>query len=336
MKKPAYPGPLVGKIFRKIAPRIGAKVVMEREWNIAGQIIYASGQKRYFRYSSLDLNTLGASEISKDKDYANFFMKRMGYPTIPGKTFFAPAWAEAINSPRGIDAAYAYAQSIGFPVIVKPNSGSQGKGVAFVYTRRDFYSAMRRVFKLDRVALVQQPVSGRDYRIVVLDDKVISAYERIPLSVTGDGTADIRELLDKKQRVFFGSSRDTRLRPEDPRIKEKLARARLTLKSVPEQGQHVVLLDNANLSSGGDAIDVTDAMHPEFRRIAIALTRDMGLRLCGVDLMIDGDITKTLGQYWVLEINSAPGLDHYVKTGKTQQKIVEDMYLEVLKHMEHR
>lgn len=172
---------------------------MEREWKIAGQIIYASGQKRYFRYSSLDPNTLGASEISKDKDYANFFMKRMGYPTIPGKTFFSPAWAEAINSPRDIDDAYAYARSIGFPVVVKPNSGSQGKGVAFVYTRRDFYNAMRRVFKLDRVALVQRLVLGRDYRIVVLDDKVISAYERIPLSVTGDGIADIRELLDKKQ-----------------------------------------------------------------------------------------------------------------------------------------
>lgn len=335
MKKPAYPGPLVGKIFRKIAPRIGAKVVMEREWNIAGQIIYPSGRKRYFRYSSLDLNTLGASEIAKDKDYANFFMKRMGYPTIPGRTFFAPKWAEAIGSPRGIDAAYAYAQSIGFPVIVKPNSGSQGKGVALVHTRRDFYSAMRRVFKLDRVALVQTPVSGRDYRIVVLDDKVISAYERIPLNVIGDGKSSIRALLDKKQRRFLGSSRDTRLRLEDPRIRAKLARQRLTLESIPARGQRIFLLDNANLSAGGDAVDVTDAMHAELREFAVKLTRDMGLRLCGVDLMIDGDIGKPPKKYWVLEINSAPGLDHYVKTGKAQQKIVEDMYLEVLKHMEH-
>lgn len=334
MKKLAYPGPLVGKIFRKIAPRIGARVVMEREWNIAGQIIYSSGQKRYFRYSSLDLNTLGASEISKDKDYANFFMKRMGYPTIPGKTFFAPKWAEAIDSPRGIDAAYEYAQSIGFPVIVKPNSGSQGKGVALVHTRRDFYAAMRRIFKLDRVALVQTPVSGRDYRIVVLDDKVISAYERIPLSVVGDGKSTIRALLDKKQRHFLGSSRDTRLKPEDPRTKAKLARQQLTLESVPARGERMFLLDNANLSAGGDALDVTDAMHSGFRQFAVKLTKDMGLRLCGVDIMVDGDISQPPAKYWVLEINSAPGLDHYVKTGQAQKKIVEDMYLEVLKHME--
>ncbi|MDE1924681.1 MAG: cyanophycin synthetase [Patescibacteria group bacterium] len=334
MKKPAYPGPLVGKIFRKIAPRIGAKVVMETEWNIAGQIIYKSGKKRYFRYSSLDLNTLGAAEISKDKDYANFFMKRMGYPTVPGKTFFAPKWAEALESPRSLDAAYAYAQEVGFPVIVKPNSGSQGKGVALCHTRRDFYSAMRRIFKLDRVALVQTPVKGRDYRIVVLDDKVISAYERIPLNVIGDGHSTIAELLEKKQRRFSTSSRDTRLRMEDPRIKAKLAREKLTLQSVPVKGQRVYLLDNANLSAGGDAVDVTNTMHPGFRQFAIKSAEDMGLRLCGVDLMIEGDITKSPEKYWVLEINSAPGLDHYVKTGKAQQKIVEDMYLEVLKHME--
>ncbi|OGG67812.1 hypothetical protein A3C95_02200 [Candidatus Kaiserbacteria bacterium RIFCSPHIGHO2_02_FULL_56_30] len=334
MKKTTYPGPLVGKIFRKIAPRIGAKVVMEREWNIAGQIIYQSGQKRYFRYSSIDLNTLGASEISKDKDYANFFMKRMGYPTVPGRTFFAPNWAEAIGSSRGIDAAYEYALSIGFPVIVKPNSGSQGKGVALVHTRRDFYSAMRRIFKLDRVALVQTPVTGRDYRMVVLDDKVISAYERIPLSVVGDGKSSIRKLLKKKQSGFSSSSRDTRLHTKDPRIKAKLAREHLTLESIPTRGQRIYLLDNANLSAGGDAVDVTNTMHPEFRAFAIRLTKDMGLRLCGVDLMVDGDIAKSPEKYWVLEINSAPGLDHYVQTGKVQQKIVEDMYLEVLKHME--
>lgn len=309
---------------------------MEREWNIAGQIMYPSGQKRYFRYSSLDLNTLGASEISKDKDYANYFMKRMGYPTIPGQTFFAPRWAAAIGSLRGIDAAYRYAQKIGFPVIVKPNSGSQGSGVALVHTRRDFYSAMRRIFKIDRVALVQTPVHGRDYRVVVLDDKVISAYERIPLSVIGDGTSNIQKLLKKKQDVFSSSSRDTQLRTEDPRIKAKLAREHLTLESIPTQGQRLYLLDNANLSTGGDAVDVTDAIHPKFRALAIKLTKDMGLRLCGVDLMVEGAISELPGTFWVLEINSAPGLDHYVKTGKAQQKIVENMYLEVLKHMEHR
>jgi len=80
--------PILGEIFEKIAHQIGAVVVMEPKWNIVGQINFRNGRKRYFRYSSLDLNPLGSSEIAKDKDYANFFMERMGYPIVPKSGVF--------------------------------------------------------------------------------------------------------------------------------------------------------------------------------------------------------------------------------------------------------
>jgi len=328
--------PLLGRVLQKIALKIGATVVMEPVWGIVGQIIFKNGRKHYFRYSSLDMNPLGASEVAKDKDYANFFMERMGYPTVPGKTFFSKEWARAIGSRRDIDAAYRYATTLGFPVVVKPNSGSQGVGVSFVYTQREFYRAMRFVFKRDRVGLVQRVVGGKDYRIVVLDNRVISAYERIPLNVIGDGKATIYQLLQKKQRHFVASSRDTLIKLNDPRITEKLKRQQLSLRSVPTRGERVYLLDNANLSSGGDSRDVTSNIHPAFKKIAVRLTKDMGLRLCGVDLMVSGDISERLCTYRVLEVNSAPGLDHYAKIGRAQERIVEDLYLEVLKSMERR
>lgn len=320
-------------MFKKLAPRIGAKVLMEPEWEIAGQITFRNGRRRYIRYSSIDLNPLAASDIAKDKDFANFFMKKMGYPTIEGKTFFVDWWAKTIHSKRGIDEAYAYARRLGFPVIVKPNSGSQGVGVALVHNAREFYPAMRTIFMHDRVGLVQRPVYGTDYRIVVLDDQVISAYERQPLSVLGDGASTIRKLLLGKQIFFKRTGRDTRLNLDDPRIILKLKRQGLSFKSVPEKGKRIYLLDNANLSAGGDAVDVTESIHPEFKKIAIRLTRDMGLRICGVDLMVEGDISKKPGKYWILEINAAPGLDHYVKIGRAQEKIVENLYLKVLKSM---
>lgn len=333
MKKQVV-SPLLGKVLQKVASKIGAIVVMEPKWGIVGQVIYKSGQKRYFRYSSLDINRLGSSEIAKDKDFATFYMKRMGYAVIPGKTFYSDHWAKVIGSRDNIDIAYKYAQKLGFPVIVKPNSGSQGMGVTLANNRRQFYRAMRFIFKRDRVALVQRPVRGKDYRVVVLDKRVISAYERIALNVIGDGVSTIRRLLEKKQRNFAASSRDTRIKIDDPRISEKLKRQGLSLLSVPKKGERVYLLDNANLSSGGDSVDVTNKIHPEFRKIAVGLTKDMGLRLCGVDLMVSGDISQKPGVYWILEINSAPGLDHYVKMGRAQEKIVESLYLEVLKSME--
>lgn len=329
---------VLGKLLRKIAPCIGATIFLEPEWEIAGQITFKSGKKSYFRYNTLDLNPVGASDIAKDKDYANLFMQRLGYPVVPGsKTFFSKEWAQAIGAPqRMIDNAYTYSKKLGFPIVVKPNSGSQGSGVAIVHNRREFYRAMRAAFKLDRVVLVQRPVRGQDYRLVVLDDEVISAYERIPLNIVGNGKTSIKQLLQIKQCQFINSKRGTRIKIDDPRIAEKLKRQKLTLRSVPSPEKQIFLLDNANLSSGGDAIDVTTSVNPAFCQLAIQLTKDMNLHLCGVDLMVDGRINEPPipGKYWVLEINAAPGLDHYAKTGKAQEKIVEELYLKILRSLD--
>ncbi len=324
---------LLPKLLKKIAPKIGAKVFVEPKWGVAGQITFKNGRKRYFRYNTLDLNPVGASDIAKDKDYATLFMKRMGYRTVQGSAFYSNDWCKAIGSKRNIHAAYAYACKLGLPVIVKPNEGSHGSSVFLVVSKQEFMRAMQNIFKEDRVALVQRVVRGKDYRIVVLDNAVISAYERIPLSVVGDGFSSIKELLKKKQKRFRAGGRDTRIRLDDIRIAHKLGVQRLALRSVPERGKRVYLLDNANLSSGGDAVDVTKSIHPEFKKIAIKLTRDMGLRLSGVDIMVAGDIRSAPKKYWILEINAAPGLDHYVQTGLAQQKIVENLYLKVLKSL---
>ena len=335
MKKAKKEGPILGTIAKKLAPRLGAKVLLEPKWGIVGQIIFKNGRHSYFRYNTLDLNPVGSSDIAKDKDYANFFMNSMGYPIVPGgKTFYSDEWAKAIGAKNSdIHAAYAYAEKLGFPVIVKPNGGSQGFGVALVHNKREFYRALKIAFTSDKVVLVQRQVQGKDYRIVVLDDKIISAYERIPLNVIGDGKSTITQLLKKKQRTFVATSRDTQIDTEDPRIILKLKRQGFKLASIPLKGSKVFLLDNANLSTGGDSVDMTGKVHPVFKKIAINLTKDMGLRLCGVDLMIDGDITEKPNKYWVLEVNAGPGLDHYAKIGKQQQKIVEDLYFEALKHL---
>jgi D-alanine-D-alanine ligase-like ATP-grasp enzyme len=337
MKKNKKESLVLARVLQKIAPRIGASVLIEPEWEVVGQITFKSGNHSYFRYNTLDLNPMGGSEIARDKDYSNFFMEKMGYSIVPGsKTFFSDSWGRAIGSPRrNIDAAYNYAKKLGFPVIVKPNSGTQGTMVSLVHNRQEFYRAVRAILKKDRLVLVQQPVVGKDYRVVVLDDRIISAYERIPLNVVGDGKSTILQLLKVKQSQFIASSRDTMIKKEDPRILVKLKHQKLSFRSVPKKGQRVYLLDNANLSTGGDSVDVTNQVHPEFKKLAVRLTKDMGLRLCGVDLMIDGDISQKPNVYWVLEINSAPGLDHYSKIGKAQEKIVEDLYTEVLRHMEH-
>ncbi len=327
---------LVAQLLKKLAPRIGARVILEPKWNVVGQIAFKSGCKRYFRYSTLDLNRMGASEIARDKDYAKFFMKKMGYRVIPGKAFCSPSWARKIGSTESTAAARVYARKMRYPLIVKPNSKSQGRGVTKVRSPQEFNAAFRAVSAMDNMVIVERYLSGQDYRIVVLDNKVISAYERIPLSVVGDGTTSIKVLLARKQVEFKKTGRDTILKPRDPRIAQTLREKGMTLRSKPAKGERVFLLSNANLSSGGDSVDVTERVHRSIQKLAISLTRDMGLRFCGVDLMLVQPIDQPLRKnaYWVIEINSAPGLDHYATIGKKQERIVEDLYTEVLGAMD--
>ena len=330
MITPRKPRPLVGTLLKELAEEVGVQVFVERKHGYVGQISCPNGKIHYFRNTSFDLNPLGSSLVAKDKAYAALFMRKLGYPTIPGQTFYSTERCQRIGSVKDIDAAYRYACRLGFPVIVKPNSRSQGSNVSKANTKREFYQGARKALASDSVLLVQRFITGRDYRIVVLDGKVISAYERAPLTIMGDGHSTVEELLAEKQADFVKADRDTVLDSDDFRIRNRLTRAKLGLKSVLSKQQSFFLLDNANLSSGGDATDVTGSLHPRFKEIAIKLTQEMGLRYCGVDIMTERDLQQRTGKYWITEINSSPGLDHYALSGEVQPKTVKDFYRQIL------
>src|SRR5690606_18616985 len=274
------------QVLNRVAPKIGAIIETDPEWHVIGQITFKNGRKRYFRNTSFDINRQAAAEIAKDKDFSNYFLAKFGYPVVPGsQTFFSPEWSNSIGvANRGIDQAYQHALKIGFPVIVKPNSGSMGMDVTLTQNKEQFYQAVNKVFERDRVVLVQQPVVGNDYRVVVLNGRVISAYQRIALHVVGDGQHTIGQLLSLKKDELQAQGRSIHINSSDFRITTKLSSVGLDSQSIPEKGQAVYLLDNANLSSGGSAKDVTHSIHPDFAQQAVSIARDMGLILCGVDI----------------------------------------------------
>ncbi len=324
----------VSEIIERIAPKIGAKVLLEPEYGYVGQITFQNGKKVLFRDRNFNINPLGSSEISRDKKYSDFFLKHFGYYTSEGQSFFSDKLNERIKPKRTIDDGYKYACKIGFPVIVKPNNLSQGTFVTKVFNKKEYYSVAKKIFSRVSVMLVQRYYEGYDYRIVVLDDEIISAYQRIPLYIIGDGKSSVIRLIKQKQRTFRKIGRDTVIDITDYRIPNKLKRLGLNWESVIIKNEKLYLLDNANLSTGGDAVDVTNIIHPDFKNLAINITKDMCLRMCGVDIITTEDISKPLKKYVIIEINSAPGLDNYASIGKKQKTIVDGLYLKVLKALE--
>ena len=331
--------PYLTDLVVKLAPKVGAKTIIEPEWGVAGQIIYPNGLVRSLRLYSLDLNNVASADIARDKGYAKFFIKKRGYPVAEGQTVFEKNWAKTVDSRRDMAYALNYAKKLGYPVIAKPNSQSQGSGVQLVWSAKELRGALLEIFRSDRVALIERYLPGKDYRIVVLDGKIISAYERLPLSVTGDGQHSILWLLKQKQKNFIKQGRDTKINFHDRRIIKKLKRQGYSFNRLLLKNKKMFLLANANLSTGGEALDVTGSIPHGFHKIAARLTREMGLRLAGVDIMIcRGDIMADPKKcsYYIIEINAAPGLDHYVTTGPAQKKIVETMYLKILKALGKR
>ena len=78
---------------------------------------------------------------------------------------------------------------------------------------------------------------------------------------------------------------------------------------MPAKGQRVILRNNANLSTGGTATDVTDDVHPEVAARAVEAAQMIGLDICGVDVVCDGVLQPIEAQRGgVVEVNAAPGL----------------------------
>lgn len=325
---------LVTSIVQKVAPQIGAVVLVEPEYKLVGHITFKNGNKAFFSTTKLNINGFGSAELAKDKAYCSYFLNHFGYRVTEGKTFFNEKLCMKLANPRNIHDGFNYAHAIGFPVIVKPLNLSQGILVTKVYDQREYYEVAERILQSSSVFLVERFYSGNDYRIVVFDDEIIAAYQRIPLSVIGDGRSTILELLHQKQESFFACGRKKNINFEDFRIQKKLQRQGLDLNSIVTKDTIVTLLNNANLSSGGEAVDLTEYIHPDFQKLAINVTKDMALRLAGVDI-ITSDITLPMTDYIILEVNGSPGLSHYASSGEVQSKRVENLYLKILQALEN-
>ncbi|MEH2373731.1 cyanophycin synthetase [Nostoc sp.] len=326
--------PFVTSIIKKVAEQIGAVVLVDPECTFVGLITFKNGNKTFFRTSRFSINSSGSVAIAKDKGVSSFFLNKFGYKVTEGKTFFSEELCEEIANSRDIDAGFYYAKELGFPVIVKPINLSQGIFVTKVYNKQEYYQVAKKILQKTSGFIVERFYNGNDYRIVVLDDEVVSAYQRIPLFIMGDGQSNVLELMQQKQETFIKNGRKEIIDFEDYRIKKKLRRRKLNFNSVIPKNNIVYLLDNANLSTGGEAIDFTENIHPDFQKLAVSITKDMELRLAGVDLLTS-DITLPIVDYTILEVNGAPSLTHYASFGEVQMKRVENLYLKVLKALEN-
>src|SRR3990167_2397225 len=315
-------------LFERYARERGIEICIEPEHRFVAQLTLPDGKKRYVSTHIDCVDGAGATEIARDKTYALFFLKKMGYSVPEGRAFFSQGYADYLGSDRTATAAWQYVCEIGLPVILKPNSKSQGRGVWKIHSQQEFEAATRDLDAWVDIYRIERFCEGRDYRIVVYDSSVVCAYERIPLSICGNGNSTVKELIEEKEQSFRQINRSIAIDSHDRRIQWSLKRNALSLDAILEQGRMFMLLSNANLSSGGDIRDVINSINASYTQVARLCARDMGLQLCGIDLLIDGDGTDEKAST-IIEVNAGPGLAHYASLGPDQWTRVEAMYRKI-------
>lgn len=264
------------------------------------QLGYGSRMRR-IQAAETDRTSAIAEGIAQDKDLTRKLLDAAGVPVPQGRPV------------ESAEDAWAAAQEVGVPVVVKPQDGNQGRGVATNLTTREqvtrAYSAAR---EESRCVLVEQYAPGHDYRLLIVGGRLVAAARREPAHVIADGKHTVTQLVElANQDPRRGEYHATSLSciEIDTVALGVLADQGYTPESVPPAGKTVLIRRNGNLSTGGTAIDVTELVHPDVTVRAIEAARVVGLDIAGIDVVAQ-EITRPLEAQGgvIVEVNAAPGL----------------------------
>jgi cyanophycin synthetase len=203
-------------------------------------------------------------------------------------------------------------KKIGYPIVLKPLDGNHGKGASInVTTWEDAKAGLEYAQKYSRRVIVEKFITGFDFRVLIIDNKLVAAAKRVPAHVVGNGTNTIQELIDitnQDPRRGYGHENVLTEIDVDRDTLDLLEKLSYTVDTVPKNGETVYLKSTANLSTGGTSVDVTDMMHPENVFLCERISRVIGLDICGVDIMAE-NLTQPLKENGgcILEVNAAPG-----------------------------
>lgn len=264
------------------------------------QLGWGSKQKKILAAATSQTSAI-AEDIVQDKDLTRRLLLEVGLPVPHGRPV------------KSAEDAWTAANELGLPVVIKPRDGNQGRGVALnLYTREQVIKAYEAAREEGDSVIVEQFAEGEDYRVLVIGKQLIAASRRQPAHVIGDGEHTIQELIAEKnrdpRRAADHAAALSKIRI-DAVASQVLAEQGVTPDSVPEKGRMILIRRNANLSTGGTAVDCTAEVHPTICAAAVEAAQTVGLDICGLD-MIAPDISAPLSPRngVIIELNARPGL----------------------------
>lgn len=298
--------PTATRLCLEAAERLGYEgEVLDPEYGYLFEV-RGAGRRRRFLGGRSPLNDAVAARLAEDKHYCALLLSRASL-RVPRTARCLSPTAPSLARYRdraGAEPGRGLAERLGYPLVVKPNRLSHGRGVRVVRELAELEAAIEAVWELDAIALVQERARGRDLRLDFLDGAFLAGYERRPLEVVGDGERCLGALAAAVDPRFA----DRRLLERDARLMAQLGPR--TLDWVVPTGERFEA-DASILNLNGAAVaavitEVDDALSARCLRAGEAL----GLRHFGVDLKLPEGAEPVF-----IEVNASPLLSQLYLLG---------------------
>ncbi|MBT4265362.1 MAG: cyanophycin synthetase [Deltaproteobacteria bacterium] len=275
------------------------------------KLIYQWIEQRFMDGCS-DYNTLEVRKKTRSKQQARQLFVEHDIPHARGTIFTNPL------------KAYNFVKKHGFPVVIKPNVSGYSRGSHFPITNfREFWKAVFLVKIWWPSSIIEEYLEGKNYRVVVIKDEIMSVIRRYPPFVVGDGKTTIADLIDMEnvQRQKMDLLPVIHTISKNSHARRFLRKQQLSLASVPKQGKKIYLHNKIALAPGGvvETID-KDTVSPENRKLFLKILDSFNANIFGIDVIFEKGIEFDPDQQKCifLELNSRPYLKmhHFPRYGK--------------------
>ncbi|HET6244890.1 MAG: cyanophycin synthetase [Bacteroidetes bacterium] len=295
-------GPSTGSIVEEAQNRGIPSVRLNRSSLV--MLGYGINQKRVQATITSTTSNI-AVDIACNKEETKYLLEKANIPTPKGRI------VSTVNQLKNAIV------SLGFPLVIKPINGNHGKGATInIKKSQEAYDAFDAAQKYSKTVIVEKFIEGFDFRLLVINYKLVAAAKRTPAHVVGDGKSTIQTLIDvtnsDPRRGYAHEKSLTAIKIESMSL-NILKEKEFSLDSILPNGEILYLKSTANLSTGGTATDVTDMVHPSNVFLAERIARIIGLDICGIDIMAT-NLTVPIEENGgvVLEVNAAPGFRMHI------------------------
>lgn len=286
-------------------------------WRRGLEVTFTDTALRNYRISderkTLHFNDSRPQTLTKHSDYSKLMSKSAAINHLRAHGIPTPTSRRFDPSETNERDLRLLADSVGYPLVLKPDAGSMGNGVfTGIRTWEELNDTYKHVLETRKPSnlVIESHHTGSDHRILVIGNQVVAATRRVRTHVIGDGRSTVESLIEAKNAVrkknpFLSSG----LIKVDYEVESLLAEQHLGRDSVPEDEQHVLLRRMANGSAGGDVVDVTEELPSEVLEAAVKAVQIFdNIHIAGVDLLYQtpNSDTRAESSYVVIEMNSRP------------------------------